>query len=447
MVESFFSNELFQDALTALLCRDTKALHDCAALLDPNDFKPVKGMHWGRPRWIVAERALEHYQKYHEPIGALLGADVLEYANGINLGERAVAELKEYCARLAAVKLVTPDAVTGKVVRFKRDKLKAMAVQEMVEAQSAGMLTDEKWHEIHNRVMNGRATNTETYDYLEHVGDRIERRRQGDTRIRTPWTFIDPLDALVRCVGPNQLGLLIAPYKRGKSLMLLWLAVAYVLQRLNVLYLTLEDPLADAEDRLDSIVTAIPIKSLTEYPDLLRRRFERFRGLVRRQLKIFDGTGGGVTVPRVEQIIMQERDRGFIADALIVDYDDEIAPVVKQKERRFEFADIYRDLRQLIARLGLIGWVAAQTQRDTEGLKILSGDRVAEDISKLRKVTMAISLGKGDPDWGQDAIYLWIAAHKFDQQHVGCHICPDLGRMLIFDREATEREIRRHNRP
>jgi hypothetical protein len=44
MAESFFSDESFQDALTALLCRDTKALHDCAALLDPNDFKPVKGM-------------------------------------------------------------------------------------------------------------------------------------------------------------------------------------------------------------------------------------------------------------------------------------------------------------------------------------------------------------------------------------------------------------------
>ena len=87
MAESFFSDELFQDALTALLCRDTKALHDCAALLDPNDFKPVKGMRWGRPRWIIAERALEHYQKHHEPIGTLLGADVLEYANGLNLGE------------------------------------------------------------------------------------------------------------------------------------------------------------------------------------------------------------------------------------------------------------------------------------------------------------------------------------------------------------------------
>jgi hypothetical protein len=447
MAESFFGDEHFQDALTALLCRDTKALRDCASLLDPNDFKPVKGMRWGRPRWIIAERALEHYQKYHEPIGALLGADVLDYANSINLGERAVAELKEYCTRLAAVKLVTPDAVTGKVIRFKRDKLKALAVQEMVEAQSVGMLTDEKWHEIHNRVMNGHHTSTETYNYLEHIGDRIERRKQGDARIRTPWTFIDPLDALVRCVGPNQLGLLIAPYKRGKSLMLLWLAVAYVLQRLNVLYLTLEDPLQDAEDRLDSIVTAIPIKSLTEYPDLLRRRFERFRGLVRRQLKIFDGTGGGVTVARIEQIIMQERERGFMADAVIIDYDDEIAPVTKQKERRFEFADIYRDLRQMIARLGLIGWIAAQTQRDTESLKILSGDRVAEDISKLRKVTMAISMGKGDPDWGSDAIYLWIAAHKFDMQHVGCHIVPCLDRMLIFDREATERETRRHNRP
>ena len=443
MSESFFQNEPFQDRLAALLCRDIRSLKECAPLLSAQDFRPVKGMRQGRQRWIVVERALRHFSKHHEPIGTLLLADILEHAESINLGARTVEELKQYCTAIQDMELTSPDAVTSKVVRFKRDKLRATALQEMVEAQAAGMLTDAKWLEIHSRVMNHRS-DTETYDYLERASDRIDYRRQGSNVSRVPWTFIDPLDNLVRCVGRGELGLVIAPLKRGKSLMMLWLAVAYVVQGLNVLFLTLEDPRHLVEDRLDSIVTSVPIKSLANDVTDFKSRFTQFRGRTDEKLKIFDGTGGGITMDRIDQIIMRERDHGFETDAVIIDYDDEIAPSTKQKDRRMEFADIYRDLCHLVARHHIIGWTASQTQRGTEGIKILSSDRVAEDISKIRKASMTVSMGKGDADWGNDSIYLWVAAHKFDMQHIGCHIVPDLDRMLIYDREATEREQRRH---
>jgi replicative DNA helicase len=144
-----------------------------------------------------------------------------------------------------------------------------------------------------------------------------------------------------------------------------------------------------------------------------------------------------MSVARIEQILLRERESGFRADVVIIDYDDEIVPPKKQKERRFEFADIYRDLRQFASRYNIILWTAAQTQRGTEHMKILSGDHLAEDFSKIRKVTMALSLGQGD--WNKDSIYLWVAAHRHDKQHMGCTIMTDKDRMLIYDRERTRK--------
>jgi len=400
-------------------------------------------MKYGRPRWILAELALDHFQKFREPVGRLLKATAIEYAATINLGERQTVELQQYCNYLLALQPIAPESVTEKVVRYKQEHIKAATLQEMVELQASGMLSNEKWYEITQKaLLNGHAS-TATTNYLDTLQDRMSRRRQQLRYLRRPWTYIDPLDNLIQGLGPKELGMILAPYKRGKSLMLQWLAVAYVLQRLNVLYITLENAQASVEDRLDSIVSHIPIKVLSDYPKTLTQRFEKFKNLVHRQLKIYDGTTGGVTVPFMEQLIQAERNRGFLVDALIVDYDDEIQPTVKQKDRRFEFADIYRDLRQLAARYNIIIWTAAQTQRDTEHLKVISGDRAAEDISKLRKVTLALSLGKGEWNNGE-SIYLWVAAANENTSHVGCHIVPDRKRMLIYDREATVLAARRN---
>ena len=75
-------------------------------------------------------------------------------------------------------------------------------------------------------------------------------------------------------------------------------------------------------------------------------------------------------------------------------------------------------------------------------MKILSGDKVAEDIGKMRKVTCGLSLGKGE--WTEDSIYLWVAASKVDRMDVGCEIVSDMRRMLIFDREATRKAMKEH---
>ena len=436
--QSFFDNDAFQDSLVSLLVVDPSALRTCYPLLNSDDFKPIAASPWGRPRWLVAERALHFYQKHSQPAGRLLQADLIDYSTQIGMSVRQSKELLDYLSHLRKVRCNAPDAVIEKVVRYKRERIKASALQELNELHAAGMLTDEKWSEINNRVLASGVSQHLSDDYLATAKNRVERRRNNNSRPAVPVTFIEPLDAMVeQYVGAAEIGLILAPYKRGKSSMLQWLAVAFCLQHLDVLFITLENPKHTVEDRLDSITSAVPISKLADMPKTVERRFSRWRSMLHARLNVYDGVGENMTVGDIEKLLISERNQGFRPRVLIIDYDDKIKPSRHLKERRFEIESVYDELLTLAAKYQMVLWTEAQTQRDTSHLKILSGDKAAEDIGKLRNVTMGISMGKGD--WTDNSIYLWVAAHRNGAQQMGCEICPDLKRTLVYDREATRR--------
>jgi len=439
--ERWWDDEEFQDRLTTLLVSDYKTLKDCAGLLTANDFNPVSGMKNGRSRRIIAGRALEYYSKYHKPIGSLLRADTLEYAEQISLGASHVGQLKLYMAYLSKIVPESADALVEKVVRFKGQRLIAASVQDLVDLLSTDQLTPEKWREVSAKALSATNGGVTTVSFLETVGDRNARRKREALHTRSIWTLIDPLDSMVKTVGPGELGLVLAPWKRGKSFFLLWLAVAYAIQRLKVLYVTLEDPRKRVEDRLDSIISGVPIKNLHIKPETLRKKIAAF-GDMAQNIEIYDGTEGGTTWSKIEQIWLTLRDKGFIPDATIVDYDAEIRPARQYKEKRFELDEVYRDGRAFMAQYNQYGWTAAQTQRGTRTAKILTGDRIGEDITKIHKVSCALSLGKGD--WTDNSYYLYVAAHKNDIMDVGCELVPDLSRALVYDRDATYAEAKNH---
>lgn len=431
-----FDDEDFLDHLVLALAHDADAARRVSHLLKADDFKPIKGSEWGQQRWIVAEVVLDYYQKHHSPIKTLVRSSTIEYAQKTGLSVRIHHEIDKYLDRLKQLPAVSADNLVGKVVRYKGELSKAHAIEELQELQMAGALTDEKWLEISKRALISE-DHMQGTDYFNTLQERIERRASANNR-EPPWFFIDPLDQLVRGVGPGQLGMVAAPPKRGKSLFLEWLAMVLPLQRFPVLYFTLEDPQSTVEDRLDSAFTNIPYHSLKENSKKLARRFERFRQRSRSGLRIYDGTANGISVNQIEQIYLREKEDGFNAAALIVDYDQEISPAKRMPNRIEEYDQIYRDLRRMLARHDLIGWTAAQTQRGTEEFKVLTGSRLAEDYGKVRKCAMCVTIGKGE--WGPDednAFYLYVAAHKFDRKNVGCNIVADKEHMCVYDREAT----------
>lgn len=435
---SFFHDPSFQEKLVALVVRDRNFLRECNGLLNEDDFKPIR-RDGPTELWTAASVALDFYRRHREPVGSLLRPELIHFADKNMLGEKAKARLLDLAARLRdAQNGFAASAIVEKVISYKKDLLKARAVHELMDLSEAGELTDDKWLEVCMRgVEQFGQKQVKPVEFLDEIEDRIERREvaAAEGHRRNPFFLIDPLDELIGGIGRGHLGLWVAHLNVGKSFALEHTALAYLLQGMQVLYITLEDMLPDVEDRFDASIAELPIRRLGELPNKLRNRFQLFKNVLRSRLRVYDGTENQISVAGVEDLWQQEYNRGFLADAIFIDYDDEIRAPRKQQERRFEFADIYRELRRLAARRDVVVWTAAQTNRAARLKKIVTEGDLAEDVSKARKATLAIGIGRGE--WGPDSRYLWVMRHKLDQKHVGCHVIGDFERGLFYKREPT----------
>lgn len=437
---NFFDDANFQDELLQFIVHDSLFLKQASHLLSKGDFANLSQKE-GLERQTIAQLALGFWNRYRQPIGKMLRPELIQYAQGLRWDKDSASRqrLLEYGETfLNGHKRVAPDAMLEKVRQYKADHELALAMMQMQGLIEKGQITPDLFLSIARKAVEQSAVQEDRpVDYFDdkELELRMARRMMQQQRQRFPVLLIEPIDRQVRIIAKKHMGLVMAPYKRGKSLFFIWLALAYTLQGLNVLYFTLEDPREDVEDRFDAAVTALPLSRLAEIPDRVREKFKRYKRLLRTRLKIVDGTEGGVSIQAIENIWEQERNRGFTADVVIIDYDDEIKPREKRTERRMEFADIYKDFRAVLARHELLGWTASQTGRQSEKMQFISGKEIAEDISKIRKSAFALSLGAGQ--WGEESIFLWVAAHRYDKQHVGANIITDKTRMIFYDREAT----------
>lgn len=453
VAKEYLNDPHFADTLLALLVSDREFCRDLwdslkpEALFESSDPKD----NTGRYRLMVAKKAKDFWRRYRQPIGKMLKVELVDMMNELaregsrnsaaGFSPAARQNLLDYADDLLAHKNGNgspPAAVMKKVLDWMSYTVLKDTLAKLNNLNLDGILSMDDFLKLARdaadscRIGDGRPTSI--FSELEFE-NRIARRDLQVSRVRFPALLIDPIDRMIRIIARKHLGLILAPYKRGKTMFFVWLALAYIMQGYNVLHFTLEDPKEDIEDRFDAAITSLPMSRLSENPDRVRARFHRFKKYARTKLKVQEGTDGDMSVGKMESIFERERNRGFTADVVLVDYDDEIQPREHKKERRMEFADIYRDYRAFLSRHELIGWTASQTTRKSEDMKIIGGKETAEDISKMRKSSFVISIGKGD--WGDDSVFLWVPAHRYDRMHVGANIITDKERSLFYDRDKT----------
>lgn len=433
---SWFRDKDFQVHLLSFLCRDRNFLKKCGSLLQAKDFKP--GRDESDERHVIATLALEFWNKYKSPIAGMLRVNVVDHCRTKNVGDKKKKALSQLVDQIVkGDKLIAVDAIEDRVLQYLRDKMLKDSVESLVQKREDGELDVDAFVAIGREVAKWSGKNRRTMsDFLgeSNLDNRIVRRGH-EVNKRRPMLFVDELDVRTKSIGRGDIGLLVAASSKGKSLGLAHIADSYAKQKLNVLYITLEDPIEEVEDRMDASLAYLPIERLPELPNKLKKRFRKFSRLIQGRIKIVDGTDGGVTVQEIDEIWLRLRDEGFTADAIIVDYDKELKAHGKHRERRFEFEEIYTDLRQLAARRQVYLWTAAQAKRLKDTHKIITQDTIGEDIGKVQKVTMMIGIGQGELH--QYSRHLFVAKNKRGRAHFGVDIMMDPAKGLFYDRDAT----------
>lgn len=439
--QNWWNESTLQNSLLSFLVRDRNFLKQFGTLLSKKDFKASKGE--DNSREIIATIALDYWKKYREPVGGLLKSEVLDYISShkVEGNKRVTYNKKELLGILEFItggeKLVPVVAMEDKVNKYLENKFIRDSLDQVLEMQERGELTKKKFTEICRLVIDFKSKQRLESRNLISSGaleDRIVRRTKDRSVVR-PFLFIDGIDSKTRCPGRGDLGVLLAPLKMGKSLGLAHIAVAYAKQRLKVLYISLEDPIEEVEDRFDASISGINIDKLTMLPNKLRKRFKKFSKAILNRIHTVDGTSEAVTIPDIEELYLRERDRGFDADVIIVDYDEYLCAVGKYSKKQEMFDEVYKSYRRFLAKYGLIGWTAAQSQRTKEDTEVIKANQAADDIGKMRKATMCIGIGQGKEH--ANCRHLYVAANKRGRQHFGCTIYTDFAKGLFYDRERT----------
>lgn len=447
---SYFHDPDFQEKMLMFVCRDRNFLKRTSGLLSARDFVPRKGEGPRLYEW-VADRAYKYWKDYREPIGGLLRTEMQDFVskNKKLVGSKQKEQLFTLIERIRrADGLVAVEAVEKKILDYRKHKEKSRAVKEMITLQEKGELSDESFLKICRKALDLHDTAIKVVDYRDDLEKRLKRRHDNKNR-KFPYLFIDPVDREVRTFPRGELGIGLAKYKTGKSTLAVHFDQAYALQKFRVLHFTLEDKVEMVEDRLDASFTGVPMKSLEQKERKVRRRLKRIFEEIRGRIRIVDGTDGGMTVERMEEIWENFRNQGFAADVVVIDYDEGIEPPEHHKgdagERR-EMQDIYKALKQFAAQRDLWIWVMAQTKRGKSGKPklMVTGDDAAIDISKIKRCAMCLGLGDGPDGMGDNARFLSIAVHRYDKMRIGWPIIGDYERSIFYDREETEKAIKKY---
>jgi len=221
-----------------------------------------------------------------------------------------------------------------------------------------------------------------TYDYAEGV-ESFRRVYTGQASLIA--TGIPSLDESLPWVPTTgEEWIIVGPPGRGKTQTLLNLVFRAAEQGASCLYVTAGDQGRNRiEHRLNSIVSGIPWQRL-EDPSV------RAAGLLRKRVREnIISNGGSIKIQDWSDSSCCPQDIEALLNIssytmLAVDYPDIMFsnPDSRYKERRHEIASIFRDLRRLAVKYGILVWCGSQANRSAlDKVKVTMKD-VAEDIQK-----------------------------------------------------------------
>lgn len=291
--------------------------------------------------------------------------------------------------------------------------------------------------------------------YFDRLDERILQRELGANRsqqtVRTGIPIIDEhMDGgLMR----TELGIIMGPMKRGKTLFVMNLARNALIENVNVLHIVLEMSEVRLEDRYDSLITGIPRKELKALASEVKQKVDTFYnhpGVGKLVIKHFPAYTA--TVQTMENCINRLRTvHGFVPGLVIVDYLGLIATPGGRQNKVYDtgaryniFGDHTKELISIAQKLNMAIWLVHQTTRGSLSKSTVQLEDSADSIQPLQDADVIITLNQKAAERRQSIIRLFIAGGRDveDKKYAACRIDYRTGAMTPL----SEAEQAQYNR-
>lgn len=302
------------------------------------------------------------------------------------------------------------------------------------------------------QAVNGRAALSSEQDMgitFDSLGDRLKRYAANAVSVKHAPLDIPRFDAAIRGgLEPGNLGLIMAPANRGKSLLLVQAAAASLRRGQNVVIVSLELSDIDYAQRLDANFSGVPVN---EIHTNARRHLRELVAATKKHLhgrvfiKKFPEDVTTVDDLRYWLKSLQSR-KGFTPDTIVIDYLD-LLKHSRERGQRPDLGITSRELRRLGSEFNAPVWSATQTNRASYDGTRVELKHVAEDIQKVHVADVIVGWAQQDSERARQVGRLVLLKSR-QSGNVGLQTdCKMLTDTMTVEQSATQRSSNRLGQP
>ena len=251
-------------------------------------------------------------------------------------------------------------------------------------------------------------------DYFENAEARMKLYASGTDGVRRIPTGMAGLDKVLHGgLGDGELGVVIAPPNRGKSIALINIGAGAVMEGFNVAHYTLEMPQKQVEKRYDGRFMKKDFEYLKENSSKVLAAIHNIQKMHKGNLIIKKYPASTCSINTIRSHLTRLHiEKGFLPDLILVDYGDLMQPLKSYKDKRFEIESIYLALRDLGCEDGCPVWTASQTSKGGLDKKIITMADLAEAFLKANIADFMMALCQTTEEYQENQMRIHVAKHR-----------------------------------
>jgi archaellum biogenesis ATPase FlaH len=197
------------------------------------------------------------------------------------------------------------------------------------------------------------------------------------------------------------LGVAMAGTGVGKTLYLCHVTTQALMDKRNVLYVTLEVTESTIKQRVYQNLLGMTEEEIREKPQEAARRFKMLAAPGIGQLRVCYATPRTTSLAFLKSLLRDlDKEHGFQPDVIMVDYADKlVVSVGRQKKSSYEEMDEVYDGLQTIAKENDVWvWTASQLKRGANRGKRITVDDVSDSMQKMNNADLVVGIYQTEQD-------------------------------------------------
>jgi replicative DNA helicase len=332
----------------------------------------------------ITKVLFSHYHKYKSfPSYKLLGSIILnEVPDGL-----VKDQMKAYWIKIRTAPLKGDlEYVKETALDFCRKRSLAIALET-----SLSLIEEKQYEQVSTEIKKALQAGAERSVGHEYNSN-LERRIREDVYeniLSTPWA---EFNKILRCGGlpGGKVGVIAAGTGIGKSHFLVNIGSCGIMAGKTGVHYTLEDSDIDTGRRYDANISGIALDNLSSNKDVVREKLANVKG----SLIIKSYPAGTASILTLKNHLNHLLMRGIRPDFILIDYAELLKSSQDHDAKRFNIEEVFRDLVAWSQEINLPIWTAAQLNRASMDVEVVTNKHLHECFAVSQIVHIFVTMNR-----------------------------------------------------